>query len=217
MRPSANGGDERRADVVIVGGGLAGCALGAARLPSAARARSSFERNAALAGEGSGNAAGVFHGVVHRRDGRHARFHRAAAFAAADAVDAAVASHGVRGSTSGLLRIETRLDLEAMRAIVASQGLPVEYVEPLGADDATRIGGAALSSPAWHYPRGGWVDPRALAQAWLRSAGARTRLRTHCAGAALRREGAEWQLRDAAGAIVAAAPVIVVLRRRAVR
>ncbi len=127
-----------------------------------------------------------------------------------DAVDAAVASHGVRGNTSGLLRIETRLDLEAMRAIVASQGLPVEYVEPLGADDATRIAGVALSSPAWHYPRGGWVDPRALAQAWLRSAGARTRLRTHCAGAALRRDGAEWQLCDAAGAIVAAAPVIVV-------
>ncbi len=67
-----------------------------------------FERRSALAQEGSGNAAGVFHGVVHGHDGHHARFHRAAAYEAQRAVAEAIAGHGVRGSTSGLLRLASR-------------------------------------------------------------------------------------------------------------
>jgi tRNA 5-methylaminomethyl-2-thiouridine biosynthesis bifunctional protein len=208
VRPGAAAADGC-ADVIVVGAGLAGCALARALAERGARSLV-LERNAALAGEASGNAAGVFHGIVHRRDGRHARFYRAAAFAAADAVEAAIASHGVRGSASGLLRVETRLDLAAMRAVAAGQGLPVEYVEALGADDASRIAGVTVSSPAWHYPRGGWVDPRGLAQAWLASAGAAARLRTGCAIAALQRDGGGWSVCDAAGTTIAAAPVVVV-------
>jgi len=203
---SATAGQE--APVVIVGAGLAGCALARALAQRGVRSIV-VERGAAVAEAGSGNAAGLFHGVVHRGDGRHARFHRAAAFAAGAAVRAAIAQHGVRGSAAGLLRVETDRDLAEMQALVAAQGLPADYVEALDRDAAARLAGARLSSPAWHFPGGGWVDPRGLARAWLADAGTSVRLRLGCAAASLQRIDAAWQLRDAAGAVIAAAPVVV--------
>jgi tRNA 5-methylaminomethyl-2-thiouridine biosynthesis bifunctional protein len=155
------------ADVVVVGAGLAGCAIAAALARRGLHALV-LERGAEIAAEASGNAAAIFHGIVHREDGRYARFHRAAALAAADEVRDAIERSGVRGSADGLLRLETRLDLAAMQAIVATQGLPSEYVVALDADAASRIAGVRVAAPAWHYPSGGWVDPRALATAWLR-------------------------------------------------
>ncbi|MEO7056500.1 MAG: FAD-dependent oxidoreductase, partial [Caldimonas sp.] len=90
--------------VVIVGAGLAGCAIASA-LAEQGRTSVVFDRRDRVAAEASGNAAGLFHGVVHRADGRHARWHRAAALAAHAAVSRALAQ-GVRGSVGGLLRLE---------------------------------------------------------------------------------------------------------------
>jgi len=194
--------------VVIVGAGLAGCALARALAERSIRSLV-VERGAAVAAQGSGNAAGLFHGVVHPGDGRHARFHRAAALAANAAVRAAILRHGVPGSVSGLLRIETGRDLAEMHRLVDAQRLPADYVEALDRDGASRLAGARLSSPAWHFPGAGWVDPNALARSWLADAGAGVRLRLDCAVASLHRIDAGWQLRDPAGAAIAAAPVVV--------
>jgi tRNA 5-methylaminomethyl-2-thiouridine biosynthesis bifunctional protein len=199
---------DRDCDVVVVGAGLAGCALADALARRGVRSLV-LERNDVVAAGASGNAAGVFHGIVHRHDGRHARFHRAAALAAAAAVRDAIDRHGVRGSTAGLLRVEARLDVAAMRAIVAEQGLPSDYVEVLDAEDAGRLAGVRLSWPAWHYPSGGWVDPVALARAWLSSAAGTAQLRLGCAVASLCRRGDEWLVCDSAGATVAAARAVV--------
>jgi len=197
-----------QAPVVIVGAGLAGCALARALaergVPSLV-----IERSAAVAEEGSGNAAGLFHGVVHPGDGRHARFHRAAALAAGAAVRAAVLRHGVRGSTAGLLRVEAGRDLAEMQRLIDEQGLPADYVKALDRDAASGLAGARLSSPAWHFPGAGWVDPRSLARSWLADAGASVRLRLGCAAVSLHRVDTGWALHDAAGATIAAAPVVV--------
>jgi tRNA 5-methylaminomethyl-2-thiouridine biosynthesis bifunctional protein len=199
---------DTEAPVVIIGAGLAGCAL--ARALAARGIRSLVvERGAAVAAQGSGNAAGLFHGVVHPDDGRHARFHRAAALAAGTAVRTAVLRHGVRGSAAGLLRVETRRDLAEMQRLVDAQQLPADYVEALDRDAASRLAGAPLSSPAWLFPGAGWVDPNALARSWLADAGASVRLRLDCAVASLHRNDTGWELRDPAGAAIAAAPAVV--------
>ena len=194
--------------VVIVGAGLAGCALARA-LAERGIASLVVERGAAVAGEGSGNAAGLFHGVVHAGDGRHARFHRAAALAAGAAVRAAVLRHGVRGSAAGLLRVETGRELAEMQRLIDALGLPADYVEALDRDAASRLAGARLSSPAWHFPGAGWVDPGGLARSWLSDAGTSVRLRLGCAAASLQRIDAGWALHDSAGTTIATAPVIV--------
>ncbi|HEY2190251.1 MAG TPA: tRNA (5-methylaminomethyl-2-thiouridine)(34)-methyltransferase MnmD, partial [Caldimonas sp.] len=61
------------AEVIVIGAGLAGCALANALARRGVRSLV-LERNAEIASEASGNAAAIFHGIVHRRDGRHARF-----------------------------------------------------------------------------------------------------------------------------------------------
>jgi tRNA 5-methylaminomethyl-2-thiouridine biosynthesis bifunctional protein len=195
--------------VVIVGAGLAGCALAQAL---AERGRSSLllERGAAIALEGSGNAAGLFHGVVHRVDGRHARFHRAAAFAARVAVRDAIDRVGTHGSVAGLLRLAIdgtgRTELQA---IIDALGLPAEFVRALDADAASRLAGVPIPVAAWHYPHGGWVDPRGLAAAALARAGRRSELRLGCSVASVRRDAGRWTVLDAAGAALASADVVV--------
>jgi len=197
------------ADVVVIGAGLAGCAVAAALARRGVRALV-LERGAEVAAEASGNAAAIFHGIVHRDDGRHARFHRAAALAAADEVRDAIGRHGVRGSAGGLLRLETRLDLAAMQAIVDAQGLPPEYVVVLDSDAASRVAGVHVAAPAWHYPRGGWVDPRGLANAWLRGASDRAELRLRSAVGSLRRAAGRWRVASDDGTTIAEADAVVV-------
>lgn len=163
---------DRRA--LIVGGGVAGCALAAA-LAAHGWDSSVFDRHDAPGQEGSGNPGGLFHGVVHPHDGAHARFHRAAALAAEVAVRRAVATHGVPGEVNGLLRLQSAsaADVEAMQAVLERLGLPAEHVQAVDAGAAGELAGIRLATPAWFHPGGGWVRPAALVAAAVGEAGAR--------------------------------------------
>ncbi len=201
-------GDEDR--VLVVGAGLAGCAVAAA-LAESGRSCVVIDRRSDVASEASGNAAGLFHGVVHATDGRHARFHRAAAFAAREAVARARVRHGVPGSVDGLLRLEpgAALDGSSLQSIVDRLGLPPDYVRALSSTEAGELAGVSLAAPAWYYPQAGWVDPRALARSWLVDAGSLVDLRRGSEVDALRRLGDRWALFDADGRTLATASTVV--------
>ena len=195
--------------VAIIGGGLAACAAASA-LARQGRGSILFERRAELALEGSGNAAGLFHGVVHRDDGRHARFHRAAAFEAQSAVALAVADRGVRGNASGLLRIEPRAaSASELQRTLDRLGLPADYVRAVSAEQASAIAGLAVTAPAWHFPGGGWVEPRGLARSWADLAGEHLTIHFDIEVDAIRREGEQWHLLDTSGRVIATAEVVV--------
>lgn len=202
-----SGGEDR---VLVVGAGLAGCAVAAA-LAESGRSCIVLDRRADVASEASGNAAGLFHGVVHAADGRHARFHRAAAFAARESVGRARALHDVSGSVDGLLRLEpgAALDGSSLQSIVDRLGLPSDYVRALSSAEASELAGVSLAAPAWHYPQGGWVDPRALARSWLVDAGSRVDLRLGSEIDTMRRIGDRWALFDADGRTIATASTVV--------
>ncbi len=202
-QPTSKG---RRA--LIVGAGLAGCATAWA-LAEQGWHSDVLERGAAIAQEGSGNPAGLFHGIVNVQDGRHARFNRAAALEARTAVQIAVDHHGVGGAARGLLRLESQLDVAAMRATLAHLGLPPGYVQAVDAEDASRLADMALSQPAWFYPGGGWVHPGGLARAFLERAGAKCTQRTGIEVHALNRSATGWRLLDAHGALIDEADVVV--------
>ena len=196
--------------VVIVGGGLAGCATAWA-LAEQGHASVLLERGTKIAGEGSGNAAGLFHGVVHRDDGRHARFNRAAALEARRQVALAIAAHGVAGGTDGLLRLETPDgSVDIMRATAGKLGLPEDYVRVVTPEEASALAGVAIAAPAWFYPGGGWVEPGGLARSFLERAAGHVELRLGVEVAALRREpDGRWLLMDAAGNTLATTATVV--------
>lgn len=194
---------------LIVGAGLAGCAVACALAEQGWRS-TLIERNPAPAQEGSGNPAGLFHGVVNAQDGAHARFNRAAALQSQHAVQQAIAMHGAKGSQQGLLRLETSgKDHSAMRAELAALQLPGDYVQALDAAEASRRCGLSLQHPAWFYPGGGWVDPAALARSFVQRAGTATHFRGSLVVQALRRRGAHWQLLDGAGQVIDEAATVV--------
>ncbi|MCE4536609.1 FAD-dependent 5-carboxymethylaminomethyl-2-thiouridine(34) oxidoreductase MnmC [Pelomonas sp. P7] len=179
---------------VILGAGLAGaaCALALSRAGLACTVIDALD---APGRASSGNPAGLFHGTVNPDDGPHARFNRAAALA----TQAQLAELGLPHQ-QGLLRLETRLPLERM------QDAP-SYVEALSREAASARAGTALGHPAWFYPGGGAVDPAAYARALLAASGAELRLQTTVA--ALHEQPGGWALLDAAGGLLAQAPLVV--------
>ncbi|MDE2082192.1 MAG: FAD-dependent 5-carboxymethylaminomethyl-2-thiouridine(34) oxidoreductase MnmC [Burkholderiales bacterium] len=194
------------ADAVVVGAGIAGAAVASA-LAELGLAVTVLEREAAPAGAASGNPGGLFHGSLNADDGPHARLFRAAAMEATRAYAAAIAA-GVPGRADGLLRLAPQApDAAAMQAVLERQALPPDYVQVLDAAAASARAGIALAGPAWYYPGGGWIEPRAWVMAALASP--RIQVRTGVNVAGLARTAGRWQLHDAAGRTVAAAPVVV--------
>lgn len=190
---------------LVVGGGLAGAATARA-LAQQGIACTVLERHAEPAAEASGNPAGLFHGAVLGHDGPHARLLRAAALAAEPAARAALA-RGVAGQVEGLLRLESRLALPAMQALIKRQALPARYVQALSAASASQLAAMPLTQPAWFYPGAGWVDPAAWVRDALATAGVAWR------GAVtvqrlVQRNGL-WQAFDSADGVIAEAPLVV--------
>lgn len=194
---------------LIVGAGLAGCAVAAALAEQGWRS-TLVDAADAPARQGSGNPAGLFHGVVHAQDGSHARFNRAAALQAQRTVQQALDRGLALGSTQGLLRLQTRgRSVEQMQALLRSLQLPADYVQALDARQASERCGLALQHPTWFYPGGGWVQPAALARALLQRAGKAAEFRAGRQVHALRAAAGGWQLLDQAGGVIAAADTVV--------
>jgi tRNA 5-methylaminomethyl-2-thiouridine biosynthesis bifunctional protein len=211
-RRSAPPGRPREREVdrhaLVIGGGLAGCAAAWALAEQGWRS-TVIERHAEPACEASGNSAGLFHGVVTRDDGLHARWHRAAALAFAPVAHEAIAD-GVPGAAEGLLRLEHEAgDAAAMAASLRRLGLPASYVEALDAAEASRRAGLALTSPAWFYPAGGWLSPRALSAWYLRRAGTLATWQGSAGVDRLQRDGEVWQAVDAHGTVLASSRTVV--------
>jgi tRNA 5-methylaminomethyl-2-thiouridine biosynthesis bifunctional protein len=187
--------------VAIVGAGLAGCALAWA-LAEQGIAGTLLERHAQPAGETSGNAAGVFHGIVTPHDGPHARFSRAAALQAERLLRHAVQHGGVTGEVEGLLRLSAHDDAGPLHALLGPLGLPGGYVHAVAAHEASELAGLPLHRAALFYPGGGWVEPSALARHFIAQAGSAVRWHGGSEVASLRRDGDAWQLLDARGVAI---------------
>ncbi|HYN60023.1 MAG TPA: FAD-dependent 5-carboxymethylaminomethyl-2-thiouridine(34) oxidoreductase MnmC [Rubrivivax sp.] len=198
-----------KGQVLIVGAGLAGCAVACA-LAEQGWHSTLVDRCASPAQQGSGNPAGLFHGIVNPQDGSHARFNRAAALQAQGAVRQAIGEHGAQGDTRGLLRLEMRgKDTLRMRAELAALQLPADYAQALDAAEASARCGLRLEHPAWFYPGGGWVQPGALARSFLQRAGRSSGFVGCRSVHALRQCHGRWSLLDAAGHTFAEATIVV--------
>ncbi|MCP5284617.1 MAG: FAD-dependent 5-carboxymethylaminomethyl-2-thiouridine(34) oxidoreductase MnmC [Burkholderiaceae bacterium] len=148
-------------EVLVLGAGLAG-AWAAHELAAIGCSVRVLDRHARPAQEASGNAAGLFHGVVMADDGAHARTLRAAALHAARVLPGWMAA-GVPGQAGGLLRLAGAGDTAGdLQVLIDRHALPATYVQAQDAAQASSRAGLTLDRAAWWYPGGGWIAPSAL-------------------------------------------------------
>ena len=179
--------------LAVIGAGLAGAAAARA-LAARGVAVQVFDHRPGPAGETSGNAGGLFHGIVHGHDGPHARWLRAAALHTERVLRPLIEAGSVPGAIDGLLRGEQALDASAMAALLQRQALPAAYAQ---------VRPAALPGgrPAWFYPGGGWVSPAALCAAWLGGDGITPRY--GCGVQRLQPQAGRWRLHGRHGQLLA--------------
>ena len=189
----------QRAQVAVIGAGLAGAAVARA-LAAQGLAVQVFDRQPAAAGETSGNAGGLFHGIVHGHDGPHARWLRAAALHTERLLRPLIEAGAVPGTIAGLLRGEQALSPTEMAALLQRQGLPAGYAQ-------VRPGALPGGRSAWYYPGGGWVAPADLCRHWLAGAGIEARFNR--AVHRLQAAGPRWRLLDAADQCLAEVDAVV--------
>ena len=198
-------------EALVIGAGLAGCAAAWA-LARQGWTSTVLDRQASPAQETSGNPGGLMHGTFNAPDSLHARWFRTASLLTARLARPAIASGAVAGDLSGFVRLEHRIDAVQAQTQLARVGLPADYVRWISADEARQRTGVPVASGGWFYAQAGWLSPGDWSR-WLlaqaESAGL-AQFRGQVAVEALRRSSAGgWQALDAAGRVMAEAPVVV--------
>ena len=217
-RPQGPWTGERQA--VVIGAGLAG-ACAAQALAGQGWQCTVLDAAPTPASGASGNPAGLFHGVVHRDDGVHARLHRHAALGAARCYAELIRLGAVPGRIDGLLAVRntpsTRPQLPGINfSPFAPPFTPKNfsdlpgYVHGLSQEEASAAAAAPLGGPALHFLQGGWVDPGAVVRHALATPGVRFQGGAQVGGVERATEQDRcWKVLDAAGAELARAPLVV--------
>ncbi|EHR71144.1 tRNA U-34 5-methylaminomethyl-2-thiouridine biosynthesis protein MnmC [Burkholderiales bacterium JOSHI_001] len=184
---------------IVIGAGLAGAATAHA-LAAQGVACTVLDAAPGPAQRTSGNAGGLFHGVVHAGDAPHARWFRACALLAERTLRPLVKTGQLPGAVDGLLRLEPALDLVVMQERLARAGLPADHVQALDGAAARALAGLGDlpgAAPGWFYPGGGWVSPAALTALLLQGEGIRCHFNAPVQQVAPR--GGAWQAEVAGG------------------
>jgi tRNA 5-methylaminomethyl-2-thiouridine biosynthesis bifunctional protein len=198
-------------DAIVIGAGLAGCAL-VERLSARGWHVTLLERHAQAAQEASGNPAGIFHPIVTADDSFAARLSRSGfLYALSYWRDLHTRVPHFDWQSSGLfVAAQSDSEFAAMRATLERLGWPAHYVELLERTQAVHYTGITPAYGGWLFARGGWVDPAALCRSQLAAAGTRLTRRFNCQAQRLERRAGRWHVLDANGATLADAAVVVV-------
>jgi len=199
---------------IVVGAGVSGAAL-ASRLAVRGWRIDLVESGSAPSGAASGLRAGVFQPHVSRDDNLLSRFTRAgflyALRAWTGALDAAATPPW---QPCGVLQLADGVENETRVADTAvALAHPVDYALHVTRAEAAALAGRATAIGGWWFPMAGFVCPAAIVAVQLahaaRQAGPAPTVHLDRHVARLQRDGDRWSARDAAGAAIAAAPVVV--------
>lgn len=185
---------------LVVGAGLAGAAV-CEVMTRRGWSVELVERHALPCAEASGNLAGAFHPLLARDESVLARLTRTGFLHALRAWRALEsAGQGFDWARCGVLMLGAGLPDRA----------PPGIAQRVSREQASAIAGVELLDGGMHFPDGGWVNPPSLVRAQLTGA-AGAGLRAHFGREVDRIErGTDiWIARDASGATIAAAPVLI--------
>lgn len=198
---------DRRA--LVIGGGIAGC-LVAERLAARGWTIDLVERRDGLARETSGNPAGVLQPVPSADGNRLSHLTLAGFHYALRRLQDFSVDPKLIWQQCGVLRLaRDEKQVERQRRIAESGLYPPEVLRWAEVDEASLLAGWRVPAPGWWFPQGAWVHPPSLCDAALRAAGDAVRLHAQCEAADLLRVGSAWRAVDAAGNVIAEAPVAI--------
>ena len=206
--PPAPHWPERHA--LVIGAGIAGVAA-ADSLAARGWRVSLLDSAAGLARGGSGTPAGAVHALLARDDSRLARMTRAA-FLYMDRRLAQFAPHQAADWYGACGRVDCAADAyeEAQAgAVIAALGLPPDFVRAIDAAAASELAGTRVARGGYWFARGAWLHAGGYCAAVLAARAGRIRLHAGSGVDGLRREGEHWSACDAAGRVLASAPVAV--------
>nr|WP_307188168.1 FAD-dependent 5-carboxymethylaminomethyl-2-thiouridine(34) oxidoreductase MnmC [Duganella sp. OV510] len=195
---------------VIIGAGVAGSSA-AHRLCARGWQVTLIERHAQPAQEASGNLAGIFMPLLSKDDNIPTRLSRAAyLFALREWRRMGGAGKVFMGDDCGVLQLaRDAKHAKIQQDVLAQWAYPQEYARWADAQEASALIGAATPHGGWLFAQGGWARPSSLCEAMLAACGERLQ-RLFCNEAQeLQRVGDEWQVHGPDGAILAAAPTVI--------
>ena len=195
---------ERRA--IVIGAGIAGSTT--AHALAAADWQVTVLEQAGEAGSGaSSNLAGLLRPLPSADDNRLARITRAG-FLATRALLAGLPE--ARWSPCGMLHLAREPEHEALqRRTVEQLGFPLEVLQFVDRDEASRLLGQPVNIGGWWFPGGGWVQPPSLCRAALAAFPEQITVRLNATVGGIKRPKSKWQALAADGSVLAEAPVLV--------
>jgi tRNA 5-methylaminomethyl-2-thiouridine biosynthesis bifunctional protein len=195
---------------IVIGAGLAGAAA-CERLCARGWKVSLLERHERPAMEASGNHAGIFMPLVSRDDNIPTRLVRAAYLYALRYWEGLGGIGGaIEGAACGVLQLaRDPAHAQVQRAIAADGRYPGDFARWLDQAEAEALLGLPAPDGGWLFPRGGWARPGSVCENMLWACGARLDARLGVGSVHLERAGDEWRAIDAAGAVLAQAPTVV--------
>ena len=198
---------ERRA--LVVGAGMAGAAVAEALCRRGWQVEL-LERQPGPAMETSGNHAGLFHPHLSPDDSRLSRLTRAGHGYALSRWRALAQTGELAWSPCGVVQLaQDASEAGEQAATVARLGFPPAFAGFLDTDAARTTTGLALEAGGYHFPEGGWIRPPSLVKRLLAACGGGLTPRYGQEVATLAHEADRWVARDAAGQVIARAPVVV--------
>lgn len=206
--PDAVRWPERHA--IVIGAGLAGCAV-TERLAARGWRITLLDAHDAPARQTSSHRAAAMHAHVSPDDSLLSRLSRAGNLYALQAWQAlAEAGQPVGWHGSGVLQIgEDDSEDDAQRAALDALGFPESFVRWMSPEEAAARHGATVPRGGLWFPRGGWVAPPDICRAQLAAAGKHVDARFQSHVASIEHTDGVWHARDASGAVLASAPVLV--------
>lgn len=195
---------------IVIGAGLAGCAV-TERLAARGWRVTLFDAHDGPARQTSGHRAAAMHAHVSADDSLLSRLSRAGNLHALRAWQSlADAGHPVGWHGCGVLQTgEDDTENAAQHAALDALGFPESFVRWMAPDEAAASHGAPVSRGGLWFPQGGWVAPPDICRAQLAAAGNRLDARFGCRVAGIEHVDGKWLARDALGAVLASAPVLV--------
>lgn len=195
---------------IVLGAGLAGCSV-AERLAARGWRITLIDANDGPAQGTSAHRAAAMHPHVSIDDSVLSRLSRAGNLLARrhwGALDQAGFATGFQ--PTGVLQLAEHADdaIEQQR-VVQTLGYPADYIDWLDAQQAAERIGTHVPRGGWWFAQGGWVAPPDVSRAALAAADGAIDARWATRVEALRQDGAQWQVLDAQGGVIAAAPVVI--------